>query len=347
MPLIGFSNEDIDLALLGGTMTTANVGYDLNIVKTAVQTNSVTTEAWRIYLTDQKWGGAARASFRFQFAYNFQLGGFAGYPGQVLVLKSISTGLDLFRVAVVPAQSRNFQLQYNTSTVVGTPTWVNVGAPQTEPDGIHIYTLSVNIADAGGVLDLHRDGILVASLAGGDTKFIGVSTIDCIAGWPVSNNTGFSGFNYWAQFILGTIDYMTYGLQVANPPIDGAGAVATQDSGAYTDVNEPILNRANGITLDTVGDGFSGTVQDLAGAATTAPIMAVRVAVDVRRGSSGPNKVKLFVRLGGVNYYSSVLDVEGIGFVGVAYTWELNPATSAPWTVAQFNSLEIGVEAAT
>lgn len=346
MPLIGFSNEDIDLALMGGTMTTANVGYDLDIVKTAVQTNSPTTEAWRIYLTEAKWGGAARASFRFQFAYRFEVGSFATYPGQTLVLKSISSGLDLFRIAVVPGQSRNFQLQYNSSSVVGAPTWVNVGAAQTEPDGIHIYTVTVNIADAGGILDVHRDGILIASLGGGDTKFIGVSTIDCIAGWPVSNSTGFGGFNFWSQFILGTVDYLTYGLQVANPPIDAAGAVATQDSGAYTDVNEPILNRANGITLDTVGDGFSGTVQNLAGAAATAPIMALRVAADVRRGSSGPNKVKLFVRVGGTNYYSPALDVEGVGFVGVAYVWELNPATVLPWTVAEFNAVEIGVEAA-
>lgn len=345
MSLIGHSNDDVDFALMSGTMTTASVGFDTALVKTAIQCTSVTTESHRIYFTDQKWGGAARSSFRLQVAHRFEVGSFSGLSGKTLVIKDITSGLDLYQLAVVPNNSRNLQLQYNSSTTVGTPTWVNVGAAQTEPDGVHVHTLTVNIADSGGILTWHRDGVLMASLLG-DTKFIGVSTVDCVAFWAPSAYAGFGGFSYWAHTMLGTVDYMTYGLQVANPPIDGAGGVATQDSGVYSDVNEAILNRANGITLDTNGDGFSGTVTDLSGTAATAPIMAIRVVCDVRRGSSGPDEVKLFVRIGGTNYYSPVIPVEGIGFVAVAYTWELNPATSAPWTVAAFNAVEIGVEAA-
>ena len=74
--------------------------------------------------------------------------------------------------------------------------------------------------------------------------------------------------------------------------------------------------------------------------------MGFRVAADVRRGASGPSQVKLYVVIGGTRYYSPAIAVNGVGFVTVAYQWDLNPATSAPWTVTQINGLEIGVEAA-
>jgi hypothetical protein len=347
MGIIGYGNDDIDVSLIGGTVVTSGHGMDTALVKTAIYSNAAyLTPSHSIYFTDQKWGGAALASFRLQFLANCgDVGSFNTHTLKWLVFKNLTSGLEVFRICHVTA-TRNMTLQYNTSSTPGSPTWVAVGVTQTEPAGVHFHTLEVDIHDTTGVLKWYRDGILLASMTG-DTKLIGVSTIEVVDFWGWSNDTGFGGGDYyWAMHLLTTVDYQPYGLQVVNPAINGAGAVAGQDSGVYTDVNETTLNRANGLTLDTAGDGFSGTVADLAGTAATAPIMAVRAAADVRCGSTGPNDVKLFVRVSGTNYYSPSIPISGIGFVTVMYIWELNPATGLPWTIAEYNAAEVGCEAA-
>jgi hypothetical protein len=221
----------------------------------------------------------------------------------------------------------------------------------TIPAGVGSHVLSTHtitglVADSGGILQWHINGALMTQLLG-DTKFTAATTVDYAAGWvPVGGGSGWNTDTAWSQIMFTSEDYMTYGLAVLNLELSGAGADATQDTGVYTDVNELVEDRTTGMTFDTVGDHFSGALADIAGISSGSPIMGFRVAADVRRGASGPSQVKLYVVIGGTRYYSPAIAVNGVGFVTVAYQWDLNPATSAPWTVTQINGLEIGVEAA-
>lgn len=61
-------------------------------------------------------------------------------------------------------------------------------------------------------------------------------------------------------------------------------------------------------------------------------------------GASGAQQLRLFVVIGGVNYYGSYEDATIATYHDISKAWTLNPATSLPWTQAQVNAITIGAE---
>lgn len=86
------------------------------------------------------------------------------------------------------------------------------------------------------------------------------------------------------------------------------------------------------------------SVEDLP--ATTLDIKGVGVNMRARRGTTGPANIQAVSRVVSVNYYSSDIPLsEGID--PIFYMWEDNPATVAPWTQAEVNSVQLGMRSRT
>lgn len=350
--LLGFSTDDIDFVLLNAATTTsiAAAGFDPTIIKTAISctSRSQALESHRLYLIDQEWGGAARSDLRFQVRTVWQTTtqNDAGQKNPTILFKDVTGGRDLVRLATAGITTNSnieHVLQYWNGTA-----WVTIGALQAVPAGDTTHTITIRLHATAGVIQWHMNGALIASLTG-NTIFTASTTIDCISLWQALIRGG--GFNTTVNFsehLLGSYDYQTYGLRDQNLQIDGAGADATQDSGIFTDVNELVLNRATAMTFDTAGDHFSGTLSNPTGTAASSPVMGVRASANVRVGASGPTAAKLYLIVGGNRYYSPSISIAalGIGFVTIAYIWDVNPANGLAWTVADINALEVGIEAA-
>jgi hypothetical protein len=353
-----YSNDDVDVVFINGGIATnvAAVGFDANVIKSYyfVGGFSSNPEGWRHYLTDQNNGGARVIGVRVEFLVTHD-----GQPNHnqgtkpLVMIRDVANGRNLACIAQVNAAGNEggwFGLHYNSSSTPGTDTWVLVGAAQKIFAGtitpVLTHTLTFLMANSGGILTWHFAGALMASMTG-DTLVTSSTDFDCISfHQPTNLPGGWSTTTRVAEIKITTEDFMTLGLRVANLFPAAAGAVQNQDAGVVTDINEAVNNRGTAITFDTVGDGASFTLNDLVGTTATSPVMGFRVVADVRRGATGPANVKLFVRIGGVNYYSPSIAVGGIGYAAVAYQWDVNPATSAPWTGAEINALEIGAEAA-
>lgn len=63
-------------------------------------------------------------------------------------------------------------------------------------------------------------------------------------------------------------------------------------------------------------------------------------------GAASDQQVRPYLYIGGAQYSGSWVNVTSgyTSFTDSSYTWTTNPATSAPWTPAQINALEIGWE---
>jgi hypothetical protein len=343
MPTIhGYSNIDLDVYRFSSTVDTnpAASGFDANIYKT-VFSISQSSLGHRIYFKDQNWGGAALSAFRFQFV--LWHGGNENLIGNwqpMALFKNLADGRDLFRLMRPTGGLGNLTFPYYWDGSA----WQSVGAGFIVPTGPTVHDIEIVIADSGGSFRWWMNGALLGERLG-DTKLTASTEIDCIDQYGEFSSQ-FGWTTKYTGLMLTSEDYAPYGLQNVELQGDGIGTDATQDSGLYSNVNELTLNRADGMTFDTVGDHATLTFSNLAGAVASSPVMGVRLCADVRRGATGPANVKLYVKIGGTRYYSPSIPVNGIGFTAVAWQWDVNPATSAPWTNSDINALEGGIEAA-
>lgn len=343
---IAFSNSDVDITRINGSVSTTpgTLGWD-SAVESCFTSAGGGLEALRIDLLSDAWGGAALGSLRFQFVQRTTNTGSQQQGAQTMVLfRDVQSGRDLYRIKVsVNGSPSAHQLQYNSNPTAGAVTWVDVGLPNTIAASA-THTITIVIADVGGYLQWHVNGIFQAGIVNGDTKFTTSTTIDQIS---IFDNGNFGSNTWsWAEFQLATYDFMTFGLRVADRALSGAGSNSGQASGVTTDVNENPLNTGTAMTFTTVGQAYTGVLNDLPAAFASSPIMAVRTAAIVRRGSSGPQTMKMALHIAGTKYVSPARSINGVGYTPIAYLWPLSPATTAPFTYTEFNGTEGGVEAA-
>jgi hypothetical protein len=74
---------------------------------------------------------------------------------------------------------------------------------------------------------------------------------------------------------------------------------------------------------------------------TATVIYAVRVSATARYSSGGARNIRLAIKSGSTEAQSGELAL-GATYRELSHQWLNNPATSAPWTIAQLNSLQVG-----
>lgn len=212
---------------------------------------------------------------------------------------------------------------------------------------LEFYT---TIADSGGRIVVRQDGVTVIDFTG-DTRNAGTSTnIDSIRINSTSVFTmrvddlyvcdsavGPGGAGVWTGF------QDEIRIQTLRP--DGVGSSSqfapTPAVPNWQNVDDDPVNTASYNASNVAASRDMFTLTDLA--ATTASVKAVANNLLVSSSDATSVNVKGVVRVGGTNYSDSTYAV-GASVANGQTVREISPASSAPWTVAEVNSLEAGAE---
>lgn len=224
------------------------------------------------------------------------------------------------------------QVQYWNS---GTSAWVNWGStfPITASS---VLTIVLKLTPNVG-FELFIAGASVASSAVVPTN--GASAVDEFRFSSTSNGTSAT---YYSQLMCADYDLRDAHLMPAT--FSGNSATNTGGTGAYTDINETVLDESTAEIVATVSNKMGQTK-----AAITVPAgLGIAALVQNARGRVSGGTVtdgKLGVRSSSANYSSAALLYNG-GYEPRGAIWESNPATSGAWTQTSFNNAETYLEAA-
>ena len=120
--------------------------------------------------------------------------------------------------------------------------------------------------------------------------------------------------------------------QVINVPAS-AGDYANRTR-AGERVQSPVWFRLRRVRTDTYATQDSGL--------SSGSISTVTIHIRVCKGLGG-SKVKTVLRTGGADYLSSQINLNSTEYSDHSTTYSTNPATSAAWTWAEIDAMEIGV----
>lgn len=290
--------------------TTAGT-FDSSFVSNAITVNTVNDyiEAPAVSITGTFW---VRFDYYLTNSYNTgNVGIFAAFNGSV---------------GVVRIQGN--QVQYWNGSA-----WTNTGAALTASSGT-LYTFVLKVVLNSG-FELYRNGALIASGSG----WTGGGTTVTSLRWGMANST--SGTASISQVMVADYDLRDSKYLVA--AISGNSAANTSGTGAFTDVNETVLNDSTAVALSASGNkkGFTETAITVpAGYTITASVLSAR-----GRATGTITDGKLGIRSGGTNYSSAALGYT-TGYGPKQRIDENDPGTASPYTQAGFNAIESYVEAA-
>lgn len=251
-------------------------------------------------------------------SFNSAIGGYSGKP----ILIFMNGASNAFRLATISPGGAYIRLEYWNGS-----TWVAWSSNFSLPLN-SLQTLGIKIIPDTSC-EIYVAGSLVAS--GGV-----VATQDAITAiqfWGAGGSNCFYSQVMCADYNLNDANYQLRTLT-------GDSAVNNAGTGTYTDVNEIVLNDSNMISLPAAGDCKTFTKAALA--KSTAQQISALVVNTRGRNDGTVTGGKVAIRSGGANYesadkaYPASFDPRG-------NIWSTDPATSAPWTEANFNSAEVGL----
>jgi len=207
--------------------------------------------------------------------------------------------------------------------------------------GVNTYDINYNIANTGGFIRCFVNGALVYEFSG-DTMpgTTGVATLRFTGGATGSTSTTLDV--HFGQVLLSS--NTTIGSLVHTLPLTAFGAV-NDWTGALTTVNGHALNDTTFLSEDAVNGTvlFDKGVMSaiLAGNQITGVGMTHRSLFNT---GSAVTRTQPAARVSSVNHFgTSQLLTNGLR--NYTQMFALNPATSAPWTVAEVNAAQIGLRA--
>lgn len=133
--------------------------------------------------------------------------------------------------------------------------------------------------------------------------------------------------------------------EILNP--DGAGFyIAWQNNGGgggTFDRVDDYPTADDDTTYNTISTALAQQSYSLANTnKTTGTIRNIKVWARAK-GIGTPDSVNLFLRIGGVDYFSSSVPVT-TSYADYSYQWTTNPSNSSNWVIADLNSLEAGFQ---
>jgi hypothetical protein len=264
------------------------------------------------------------------FYLRFDYGISTNYNGTGPILLILSGATNAYRI--IGTGSTTAQVQYwNT----GTSAWVNWGAGLTLSStggGRATYMLKLT---PGTSYTLYQAGTSIGS-DGGTVPTNPVSSVDTFQ-WSTVNGTAYVSEIMCADYDIRDAHLMTAAL-------NGNSATNTGGTGAYTDINETVLDESTAEIVTTVGNKMGQTHASItvpSGLGIGAVIINARGRVSGGTVTDG----KLGVRSGSTNSSSTGRSYNG-GYEPRGAIWSADPATSGAWTQTSFNAAETYLEAA-
>lgn len=219
------------------------------------------------------------------------------------------------------------------------------------------FQVQATIADSGGRCIVKIDGTTVIDYTG-DTKNAGTSTnIDMIEFGASSASTGYLYDDVWvcdgvdATATQGRPNNDFLGdLKVAVLMPDGAGALTqwtpTTAVANYTTVDDATpTGTTDYVSTSVVGSQDLYTIQDLPSTAGT--VYGVQACVYASKSDAGAANIKTLIRESGGTITAGTAQALSVTWQGYAGTMRASkPGTATPWTVADVNALQVGIESA-
>lgn len=216
----------------------------------------------------------------------------------------------------------------------------------------NLGTTSVSVVSAGAAaIDLY---IKVDATVGEFRVFKDGTEIGTYTGNTSIDNANFGRIHFKGQ--TGALNELhvsqvivssesTIGWVLATLSPDGNGA-NTGWTGSYTDIDEFALNTADYIEAIATNLVETSTVSSINAAYSTYNVKAVGVAMRASNDSGSViSDLQACVRVSSINYFSPnlALPKDGADY-SLQYIWETNPNTSAAWSQAAVNAVEVGVK---
>ena len=210
----------------------------------------------------------------------------------------------------------------------------------------------VTISDTVGVVQVRLNGSTVNDINfSGDTRNAGTSTnIDTIGFGNWANGSADFIADVYILNSLGTLNNTFLGdvaVRVLTPNGDGSSSVLVGSDGNsvsnWQQVDElpPAAADYNGSA--NAGDKDTYALSDLAANVTT--VFGVQVDAVMAKSDAGTGSAKIVTRSGGTDFVPNTYGLQ-TSYVEYRELQETDPATSAAWTVAAANALQVGMQVA-
>lgn len=207
--------------------------------------------------------------------------------------------------------------------------------------------VQAKVSDTAGFVNINVDGVnKLTSATNLDTKNAGTNlSFDTISfGWGSSGNTIWddlylmagAGDTFQGDCIVKTL--LPNGNGFANQFVGSDGNSVDN----YLLVDELPPSGADYVASATIGQQDLYTLADLSGAAGT--ILAVAPTVYAAKDEVGPRQVKPLLRGSATN--AGAAQALDFAYAQKQSIYTTNPETSAAWTAAEVNALQVGVETA-
>ena len=283
---------------------------------------------------------SAVGSFWFHATYS-QIAFTATDAGEVLRFKSASGGELRLRGNGSGGTALECMMRFEKTTN-GT-TWTQIGSSFLLRSGVVLnLDLKVILHASTGEVRLFANGVQVFSFTG-DTS----TQTNTANGVYLGNSTtgAASSDIVWSELVVADEPTFDWHVATLNPT---AAGTHTQWTGAFSDIDDAGVNYADLITTNVVNNQSSFQITDTVSTQTNNNIIKA-LAVASRSSitpDATPADLQHIVRSGGTTYATANLAVPKDGnYHSRSTLYATDPATSAAWTPAGVNALEIGVKA--
>lgn len=250
-------------------------------------------------------------------------------------LALVAGGVQRFRINRRNNNGLSVQVNNSPTTVA----WTNI-LDMSYYAGLATYDFSITEVTSGNYsLKMYVGNTLVNSVNFSSPYLSGTVNRINVGG----ANSSSAGANSGLSEIIITENIPTVNANVRTIKAESSG-FADDWTGGYTDVVKTEINDATGISSSTSGQIELFTYRDVL-VPVDKEIRDVWLWNRAKSSGSPPTRMKSNVKVG-ANIYSSPQAMLDVGYAPVPFNWPANPATSAKWTQAIVNAMELGVESA-
>lgn len=208
--------------------------------------------------------------------------------------------------------------------------------------------VKATISDAAGVFVVRANGATVLNLSAVDTKQTANAFASIVYFGPNVSVTSGINLDYDDLYVLdgsGSVNNDFLGdckVEAIYPTGAGATTAWTPSAGANWDaVNEaPPTGDTDYVSSATAGQTDTYAYGDLS-VATSGTVKAVQATALARKDDAGSRSLALVARPGSTDRVGATQAVADT-YAAYAQVWDVNPDTSAAWTVAQVNASSFG-----
>lgn len=321
------------------TLTTGRLGTGqaLQVASSSTSAVGVDTAGVTRYFTAAPtlyFGAAVMVNYSGAGSQLLHFGGFGGY-GNIGIWLSASLGITVWRHVSA--------FEWSTSSGTGLAS-ASEGLVVNQWAYLEVM---VTVADVGGRVVIKKNGNTILDYTGDTRSHASVTGTDHVI---LAGNTNNVRFATWDDIYIadstGTNNNDFLGdiqVSVLTPNGNGTYSQLTGSDGNSTDnyllVNDA-LTPASYVEGVTVGNKDSYALSDTTGV----DIKAVQTAIQGDQVDAGAAAINPFLRVSGVDYMAPTQNL-GQGTVNT-HVFDVNPATSSPWTQTDINNTELGIEIA-